>query len=130
MKKVKLVVREYPINRVFGRDFEYSLDDEASVIDVIEALDRLICGRGRFPLREYHSVLHMVYNPVADRFYKQVAVSAHTERRKLLKVQENPRMKLPDGTTVILVPTGGCIGEWEEAIDYDVFCAHLKKLKK
>ena len=130
MKRVKLVVREYPINRFFGGDFEFSLDDGASVIDVIEELDRLICGMGSFPFKEYRSVLHMVYNPVEDRFYKQVAVSAYAVPRELLNVQENPRMKLPDGTTVVLVPTGGCMSEWEDVIDYEVFCAHLEKLKK
>lgn len=130
MKRIKLVVREYPINRVLGSDFEFSLDDEASAIDLIEELDKLICGRGSFPLKEYHSVLHMVYNPIENKFYKQVAVSAHIEPRKFLNVQKNPRMKLPNGTTVILVPAGGCISEWEEVIDYDVFCTHLKKSKK
>lgn len=129
-KKIRLIVKEYPINRIFGSEFEFSLDDEASAIDVVEELDRLIRSRGNFPLKEYHSVLHMVYNPVEDKFYKQVAVSAHIQSNELFNVQKNPRIKLPDRTTLILVPKGGCISEWDEVVDYDAFCVHLKKSKK
>lgn len=59
----------------------------------------------------------MIYNPVENRFYKQVAIAAHDKEGNMLNVRENPKAILRNGITVILVPAGGCIGEWEEVVD-------------
>jgi len=58
------------------------LHDKASVVDAINEVDKLINNRGGFPLPYYRSLLHMVYNPVEHRFYKQVAITAHKHRTK------------------------------------------------
>jgi len=121
MKRVKLVIHEPLINRVIGSELNLSLPDKANLVDAINEVDRLISNRGGFPLQDYRSLLHMVYNPVENRFYKQVAVTAHKELNQMLNVRENPKKELPEGTTIILIPTGGCISEWEEAIDYKEF---------
>jgi len=121
MTRVKFVVHEPLINRVIGSELNLLLDDKTNLLDAINEVDKLINNRGGFPLPDYRSLLHMVYNPVENRFYKQVAVTAHNKLSQMLNVRENPKKELPEGTTIILIPTGGCISEWEEAIDYEEF---------
>jgi hypothetical protein len=48
--------------------------------------------------------------------YKQVAVQAYVKSRQFLSVRENPRMPLPNETTIILIPEGGCATDWEEPV--------------
>ncbi len=50
----------------------------------------------------------MVYHPIEDRFYKQVAVQASMKSKPFLNVKENPEMPLPNETTIILIPQDGC----------------------
>jgi len=121
MKKIKLFVYDPSINNVAGRELDLLLNDEANVIDAINEVDRIINGKGGFPVLDYKSLLHMIYNPVENRFYKQVAIRAHAESDPRLNVRDDPKKELPDRTTVILIPAGGCISEWEEALDYERF---------
>ena len=122
MKRVKFVVHEPSVNKVVGSELVLVLNDDANVVDAINEVDKLINIKDkRFPLPDYQSLLHMVYNPVENRFYKQVAVAAHGEQNKMLNVRDNPKKELPEGVTIILIPAGGCISEWEEAIDYEGF---------
>ena len=122
MKRIKLVVHEPSINKVLGNELNLLLHDKANIVDAINEADKLINNQGGFPLQDYQSLLHMVYNPIENRFYKQVAVTAHREpNQTMLNVRENPKKELPEGTTIILIPTGGCISEWEQAIDYGEF---------
>jgi len=131
MKRIKLVIHEPLINRVIGSEMNLQLHDRADLVDAISEVDRIINNRGGFPLPDYRSLLHMVYNPVENRFYKQVAATAHEESGEMLNVRDNPMKELPEGTTIILIPTGGCISEWEEAINYEKFSkaiSHKSKL--
>jgi len=121
MKRVRLVLHEPLINRVIGSELNLLLDDKANLLDAISEVDKMINNKGGFPISDYRSLLHMVYNPVENRFYKQVAVTAHEESGQMLNVRDNPKKELPQGTTIILIPTGGCISEWEEAINYKEF---------
>jgi hypothetical protein len=118
MKRIKLFIHEPSINKVIGRELNLLLNDEASLIDAIKEVDKMINSKGGFPLPDYRSLLHMIYNPVENRFYKQVAVTAYKESGQMLNVRDNPKKKLAEGVTVTLIPAGGCISEWEEAIDY------------
>ena len=63
----------------------------------------------------------MIYNPFENRFYKQVAITAYKQSGQTLNVRDDPKKELPEGITVTLIPAGGCITEWEEAIDYAEF---------
>lgn len=121
MKKVKLIIYEPEINKVIGRELNLTLEDKANLIDIINEVDKIMKGRGGFPVPDYQSLLHMIYNPVENRFYKQVALRAHAEPNLSLNVRDDPRKELPERTTIILIPAGGCISEWEEAIDYERF---------
>lgn len=121
MKRVKLVIHQPLINKVIGKEVILLLDDKANLLDAISEVDRIITGKGGFPVPHYGSLLHMVYNPMENRFYKQVAIAAHRESGQMLNIREKPKNELPEGATVILIPAGGCIGEWEEAIDYEEF---------
>jgi len=117
-----MVIHQPLINRVIGSELNLELDDYANLVDAINEVDKIINIKGGFPLQDYRSLLHMVYNPVENKFYKQVAVTAHIEpNQQMLNVRENPRKELPEGAKIILIPTGGCISEWEEAIDYKEF---------
>jgi hypothetical protein len=125
MKRVKIVIHEPLISRLIGSELDLLLEDKANTVDAIREVDRLITDKGGFQLPDYRSLLHMVYNPVANRFYKQVAVTAHNEQEKIVNVRDNPKKELLGGTTIILIPAGGCISEWEEALDYREFLKAL-----
>ena len=121
MKRVKMVIHEPLINKVIGSELNLLLNDKTNVIDAISEVDKLINKKGSFPLPAYRSLLHMVYNPVENRFYKQVAITAYKEQSQTLNVRDNPEKGLPEEVTIILIPAGGCISEWEEAVDYKEF---------
>ena len=103
------------------------LNENANIIDAINEVDKVIKGKGSFLGPHYGSLLHMVYNPVEKRFYEQVAITAHRPSGKMLNVRANPTREFPDGITIILIPAGGCISAWEEAIDYEKFLSTISK---
>ena len=121
MKRAILIINEPTINKVIGRELNLSLESEASLMDAINEADALICSKGSFPVPDYQSLLHMVYHSCENRFYNQVAVSACGASGQSLNVRADPRKILSAGTTVTLIPAGGCISEWEEALDYNEF---------
>ena len=127
MKRIKLFIHEPTINKIIGRELNLSLDSKANLVDAINEVDKMISSKGSFPVPDYQSLLHMIYNPLENRFYKQVAVTAYQQSGQTLNVRDNPKKELPEGTTVTLIPAGGCISEWEGAIDYKEFLrAHMQ----
>lgn len=121
MKRIKLVIHEPLINKVIGSVLNPLLNDKANLVDAISEVDKVINSKGKFPVPNYQSFLHMIYNPIENRFYKQVAVTAYKESGQMLNVRDDPKKELPEGTKVILIPAGGCISEWEEAINRKEF---------
>ncbi|MFQ6064073.1 MAG: hypothetical protein ACE5L6_01220 [Candidatus Bathyarchaeia archaeon] len=119
MKRIKLFIHEPSINKIIGRELNLLLPDTANLIDAINEVDKMINSKGNFPALQYRSLLHMIYNPIENRFYKQVAITAHKEPGQMLNVRDNPKQELPEETMVTLIPAGGCISEWEEAVDYE-----------
>ena len=122
MKRIIISINESSITKVLGAWLELVIEDEASILDVMIKLDEIINSKGGFPLPEYKGLLHMLYNPLTDRFYKQVGVHAYTEPGKFYNVRDNVRQVLPDRTIVVIIPNAGCIGEWEEVLEYKEFC--------
>jgi len=127
MKRVKLVIHESSVNKLIGAELLLQLDDKANCIDVINEVDRLINERGGFSPPGYRSLLHMVYNPAENRFYKQVAVSAYKEGEGMINLRVDPKQQLPADVTVVLIPAGGCISEWEEVVDFEEFSRAVQK---
>jgi hypothetical protein len=121
MKRIKLIVHEPLVNKIIGSELNLELDNEASVIAAIDKVDRLIDQKGDFPLSDYKSLLHMICDPVRNRFYNQVAVTAYLEGEDMINLRADPKQNLPANVTVVLIPSGGCISEWEIAIDYQEF---------
>jgi hypothetical protein len=121
MKRIKLVIHEPLINKIIGSELNLSLNDKANLVDAIDEADMMISNKGKFPVPNYQSFLHMIYNPVENRFYKQVAVTAFRGSGQMLNLRDDPKKVLPAGVTVILIPAGGCISEWEEGLDYEDF---------
>jgi len=121
MKRIKLFIHEPSINKVIGSELNLLLNDKANLIDAINEVDKMINSKGSFPVPDYRSLIHMIYNPVENRFYKQVAITAYKQSGQMLNVRDDPKKELPEAITVILIPAGGCISEWEEAIDYEEF---------
>jgi len=119
MNRIKLFIHEPSINKVVGRELNLLLDDKANLIDAISEVDKMINSKRSFPVSDYQSLLHMIYNSVENRFYKQVAITAYEQSGQMLNVRDDPKKELPEGITVTLIPAGGCITEWEEAIDYE-----------
>lgn len=123
-------IQEYSINKIIGDELELLVDEDANVIDVINEADKIIRSKGKFPSEHYKSLLHWVYNPLEERFYEQTGINAYTPSQKFLNVRNNPKMKLPNNTTIILIPEGGCITAREEVIDYETFCKAISKHTK
>jgi len=121
MKRIKLFIHEPSINKVVDRELDLLLNDNANLVDAISEVDKTMSSKGRFPVSDYQGLLHMIYNPVENRFYKQVAVTAYKKSGQTLNVRDAPKKDLPEGITVTLIPAGGCISDWEEAIDYERF---------
>lgn len=121
MKRIKLFIHEPSINRVLGRESTLLLCDKANLLDAINEVNKVINSKGSFPVPDYQSLLHMIYNPIENRFYKQVAITAYKQSGQMLNVRDDPKKEMPEAMTVILIPAGGCISEWEEAIDYKEF---------
>jgi len=121
MKRIKLIIHEPSINKIIGSELNLLLSNEANLIDAISEVDIMISNKGKFPVPNYQSLLHMVYNPVQNRFYKQAAVTAYDESGQLLNARDYPKKVLPEEVTVVVIPAGGCMSEWEEAIDYKEF---------
>ena len=116
MKRVTLIIRQREVSRFFPRGLQLALEDVASVIDAIKAADLEIRRRvGGFPVKNYKSLLQMVYHPHEERFYRQVAIHAHVGSEPV-NVREETAAPLPDGTTVILIPEDGCQTDWEEPV--------------
>lgn len=126
MKKVMFFVNDTTINTFVGGGVQLSLPDNTNVIDVIRTADEVIKRKGAFPLPEYGSLLHMVYNPIEDRFYVQVGIHAYSEPGKALDVRNDTKKILPHGAQIIISPQAGCIGDWEDVLDYEQFCQEMK----
>jgi hypothetical protein len=91
MKQVRLVIHEPAINKIIGSELNLLLDDKANLIDAINEVDKLINNKGGFPLPDCRSFVHMVYNPVENRFYKQVAATAHEELGQPVNVRDDQK---------------------------------------
>ncbi len=116
MKTIVIFVRQREISRVFLDGFRLILEDDASIIDAIKAVDIEINEKtGKFPIEKYKSLLQMVYHQHENRFYSQVAIHAYA-KSTFLNVRENPLMPLPNETTIVLIPEDGCQTDWEEPV--------------
>ena len=126
MKQVKLKVIDSSLKEVLGGEFTINLEDEADILDLIKKIDAT--RKGQFFIKnypEYHSLLHLMWNPIEKRFYRQIALSAYTKDNKFFEVRKNPQLKLPDGLTIYF-GLGLCKSESEEIVDFET----LQKLMK
>lgn len=126
MKLVKLKVLDSSLREIIGGDFSICLPDDANILDLITKIDDT--RKGEFFMKnypEYHSLLHMMWNPIDKRFYRQIALSAYTSDNKFLEVRKNPKLVLPDGLTVFL-GLGLCKSESEEIVDFETFQKLMK----
>lgn len=93
MKRIKLVISQPLINRVVGSELNLLLNDKASLVNAINEVDKMINSQGKFPMPNYQSLLHMIYNPIENRFYKQVAATAYKESGQMLNVRDDPKKR-------------------------------------
>jgi len=73
------------------------LNDKATLIDAIIEVDKMISNKVSFPVPNYQSLLHMVYNLFQNRFYKQVSITAYDESGQMLNVRDGPKKALSEG---------------------------------
>jgi len=127
MKRILLYIQQSSINKMHGSEFELSLPEGASIIDAINEVDRMLASKGKFPSDDYYSLLHWVYTPIEERFYKQASVIAYTGPGKFLNIRDDPKKELPEGLIVHINPEGPCITEGEDIIDYETFKKCIKR---
>jgi hypothetical protein len=126
MKQVKLKILDSSLKEVLGGEFNINLDDEADILDLITKIDAT--KKGEFFIKnypEYRSLLHLMWNPIEKRFYRQIALSAYTKDNEFFEVRKNPQLVLPDGLTIFL-GLGLCKSESEEIVDFET----LQKLMR
>jgi len=121
MKQVNLKILDSSLKEVLGGDFSIRLPDKANILDLIKQIDK--SSKGQFFIKnypEYHSLLHLMWNPIEERFYRQIALSAYTSDNRFFEVRKNPKLVLPDGLTIFL-GLGLCKSESEEVVDFEIF---------
>jgi len=126
MKHVKLKILDSSLKEVLEGEFTVRLQEGANILDLIKEIDD--SRKGRFFIKnypEYQSLLHMMWNPIENRFYKQIAISAYTKNQKFFEVRKDPWLVLPDGLTVFL-GLGLCKSESEEIVDFETFQKMMK----
>jgi hypothetical protein len=130
MTKIRLEIEQKEINELGCKQFELSLYDCATIIDAIIEVDKLISARGKFPTEKIYlrtkmkcySLLHMIYNPLEKRMYKDVLVSELSGPEMSIKIKYKPELILSDGLTITIILKPLCGDEApEELIDYEVF---------
>lgn len=127
MKHVTLEIQYRPIKEVLGREISLELQENATIIDAINEVDRAILKKGNFPSKDFGSLLHMTYNPTEERFYEQTGLRVSTPTVNFLNVRNNPKMELPDNTKIVLSPYGGCSTSSEEVVSYEEFRRCIEK---
>ncbi len=126
MKHIKLKILDSSLKEVLEGEFTVRLQEGANVIDLINEIDD--SRKGQFFIKnypEYQSLLHMMWNPIEKRFYKQIAISAYTKDQQFFEVRKDPWLVLPDGLTVFL-GLGLCKSESEEVVDFETFQKMMK----
>jgi effector-binding domain-containing protein len=128
MKKINLIIQQKEINELVGKEFEFSLYEEATIIDAIIEVDKKISAKGKFPIKDYHSLLHMIYNPIENRIYDHIIIIAFSEPQPYIDVKYKPKSKLPDGTTIKMILKAIC-GDAapEKVVDYETFSRAMLK---
>ena len=127
MKLVKLKILDSFLKEAIGGEFTLCLKDEANILHLINKIDG--CRKERFFVEsypEYRSLLHMTWNPLQKRFYKQIALSAYTKNNEFFEVRKHPELILPDGLTIYL-GLGLCKSEGEEIVDFETFQKEIQK---
>ncbi len=127
MKRVLVYIQHHSVNKLIGNELELFLQDNANVIDAINEVDKVILSKGKFPSKYYSSLLHWVYNPVEERFYKQASIIAYIGPGKFLNVRDYPKISLPEGLIIHVNPEGPCITEGEDILNYETFKKTLQQ---
>lgn len=119
MKKIKIVVTDHSLRKAIAKEVLLFLYDRANFIDALKKID--VSTKGKFVIKrypEYHSLLHMVWNPIEQRVYRQIATAAYKDG-KFFDIRRNPNTVLPDRLTIYL-GLGLCKSA-EEVVDYEIF---------
>ncbi len=127
MKRVTLKILDSSLKEAIGGEFTLFLHDKANILHLLKKIDA--CRKGRFFIKnypEYRTLLHMTWNPLQKRFYKQIALSAYTEDREFFEVRKNPELALPSSLTIFL-GLGLCKSEAEEIVDFETFKREVAK---
>ena len=121
MKKITVEIQESGINEKIGKKITLFLYEKANFIDVIKKIDKIILRRGKFPSDYYGCLLHWIYNPIENRFYEQSGIHVSSPSQPFINVRNDPQMKLPYDTTIILLPTGPCASSPDKVLSYKEF---------
>ena len=84
----------------------------ANLIYAINQVDNLSNNKDDFPLPDYRSLVHKVYNSVVNRFFKLLAVTANKELGQKVNFRDDSKKELSEGTAIILMTAVGTIHEW------------------
>jgi len=126
MKKLKLIILDSALKKYIGDEADLYPDDNANFIDALKEID--IRTKDKFPIEdypEYKSFLHMFWNPIKERFYKGIVLTAFTKNRSFYNLRSKVMDVLPDDLTVHL-GLGLCKSEGEPIVPYEEFHERMK----
>ena len=122
-----MYIQHPSITKLIGTELELALPENANIIDAIIEVDKIILSQGKFPSQYYYSLLHWVYHPLEERFYKQASIIAYLGPGNFLNVRGNPTMSLPEGVIIHINPEGPCITEADDILDCEAFKKTLQR---
>lgn len=108
MKNVRLLLDGKWIKDYVKGELNLYLFDGATVLYALAKVDWIIRRRfGKFPIKEFESLLHMLYNPLKGCFYEQVVMHA-SSNSEFLPARNNPFLNLLDNTKIHLLLWAEC----------------------
>jgi hypothetical protein len=73
-----------------------------------------------------YGLLHAIFNPKENRFYRQIGINAYTEKGDFINIREDPLQILPENSRIYILTKGPCISDFDQILPYNEFFKLIK----
>lgn len=110
MKQITLSILHPDIFRVTTDAITVTVDDNADVVQVIAAADKIFLklSKGLFPVENLTNFLQFVWDVKAWNFFVDVGIEARDPNKEWIPLRDDPNLNLPSGSDIKLNPDAGC----------------------
>jgi hypothetical protein len=120
VKSVRIGIMQMPdFREIVKTPRNIKISDDAKVLDILALLDQEYSQKIGFHRKDRPkdfkddricSLLQLLWDPVKQNFYDDVAVEARTAppESEPLPIEQDWRTPIPDGSWIILAPDSGC----------------------